>query len=69
MILSAIEEEFITYYARLNPKYRLNNTLNKNFWNDYKKILRNPDIKNLENCNFDLIQEYFEELKIKMILF
>ena len=63
--LEPIEEEYVTYYARLNPKYSSNPTLNKNFWNDYKKILKNSEIKNLEECNFDLIQQHFEELKKK----
>ena len=57
IILLPLEEEFATYYARLNPKYKNNPILNNNFWNDYKKILSNKSIQNLEDCNFDLIIE------------
>ena len=48
-------EEYAMLYAKyIDTEYIKNKTFNKNFWNDWKKILgSNHEIKNLEGCNFE----------------
>ena len=58
--LSAEAEEAATMYAKyVDTEYTQNKTFNKNFWNDWKKILgKTHVIQNLENCDFKLIYDH-----------
>ena len=55
-------EEIATFYAKyIDSEYVNNKTFNKNFWNDWKKILKknnNNTIESLEDCDFRLINDY-----------
>ena len=64
IVLNAEAEEFATIYAKyINTEYIKNKKFNKNFWNDWKTYLKNPEITNLENCNFSLILKHVLEQK------
>lgn len=60
-------EEAATMYAKyIDTEYAKNRIFNKNFWNDWKKILgKDHIIKSLESCNFKLIHNYLMEDKEK----
>ena len=64
-----LAEEAATFYAKyLDTEYivKQNNTFNKNFWKDWKKILGpNHLIKSLEKCDFSKIYDYLIQQKIK----
>ena len=50
---SEAEEAAMSYTKYLNTEYIKNKSFNKNFWNDWKKLLeKNSVIKSLENCDF-----------------
>jgi len=59
--LTSEQEEAAMLYAKyINTDYIENKTFNRNFWNDWKKILgKDSDIKSLEDCNFT---EYNEKI-------
>ena len=61
-ILSAIPEEYATLYSRyLGSVYIENNTFNKNFWTDFKKVLPVEllnKVKGLEDIDFSLFYNY-----------
>jgi DNA topoisomerase-1 len=67
IILDKYAEECAFLYAKyINTDYVDNNTFNKNFFNDWKKILgKNTEIKLLENCDFSLMKEYLDIQKEK----
>jgi DNA topoisomerase I len=67
IILPALAEEYATLYAKyLDTEYINNPKFNKNFWNDFKKILpKNLNIKNLEDIDFSKIKKYLENIKEK----
>jgi len=59
--LNEIQEESAMLYAKyINSEYIENKTFNRNFWNDWKKILgKDHEIQNLEECDFT---EYYSKL-------
>ena len=58
-------EEAATLYAKyLDTEYVKNSKFNKNFWSDWKVILKEPRIQSLENCDFSLIQKYLIDNKL-----
>jgi len=68
IILSQEAEEYATIYAKyIDTEYIKNKKFNKNFWNDWKKLLNNPKITSLEDCNFSLIKKYILTEKEKKI--
>lgn len=60
IVLCPLAEEYATIYAKyIDTEYIKISDFNKNFWNDWKKILgSNSPIKSLENCNFDRIYKH-----------
>lgn len=62
-------EEYATIYAKFtDTEYVKNKTFNKNFFNDWIKILKkdgHTDITNFELCDFSLILKYLLEHKEK----
>jgi DNA topoisomerase-1 len=47
------EEAAMMYAKYIDTEYIQNRTFNKNFWNDWKKLLgKNHNINNLEECDF-----------------
>lgn len=62
IILTDIQEEIAMMYAKyINSEYVENRIFNKNFWNDWKKVLgKEHKIQNLEGCNFT---EYYHKLE------
>lgn len=71
-VLDKNAEEVATMYAKyIDTEYIKNKIFNKNFWKDWRKLL-GPDhpIKNLEDVDFRLINNYLiekkEEKKLKM---
>lgn len=71
ILLSRDAEEVAFLYAKyIETEYINNNTFNKNFFNDWKKILgKNSEIQSLQLCNFSKMKEYInkqnEEKKIE----
>jgi DNA topoisomerase-1 len=60
-ILNPLAEEFLTYYVKyLNTDYIKKAQFKKNFWKDFKKILKNDDIKSLDTCDFKYFARYLE---------
>jgi DNA topoisomerase-1 len=60
-ILNPLAEEYLTYYVKyLNTDYIKKSQFKKNFWKDFKKILKNDDIKTLDNCDFKYFIKYLE---------
>ncbi|CAH1769327.1 11035_t:CDS:2, partial [Entrophospora sp. SA101] len=64
--LSPEAEEIATFYAELlNTDYVKNNTFNKNFFKDWKAVLKkskeNPQIEDFEKCDFTSIYNYLQE--------
>lgn len=59
--LNEIQEEVAMIYAKyINSEYIENKTFNRNFWNDWKKLLgKDHEIQNLEECDFT---EYYSKL-------
>jgi len=59
IILNKEAEEYATIYSKyLNTEYIKNKIFNINFWEDWKEIVDNKEIKKLEDCNFNLIYDY-----------
>ncbi len=57
--LDPVNEEMATIYAKyIESDYVKNKTFNKNFWNDWKKMLTNGTITSLELCDFRKIYEH-----------
>ena len=65
IVLPKEAEEFGTIYAKYSDtEYHKNNVFNKNFWNDWSKILgKDHKIKSLADCNFKLIYDHILKLK------
>jgi DNA topoisomerase I len=61
------EEYAMIYVKYLDTDYIKNKMFNKNFWNDWKKLLdKDTPIKSLEDCDFtEFHQEYLESKKCK----
>jgi DNA topoisomerase-1 len=61
IILTEIQEETAMLYAKyIKSEYILNKTFNRNFWNDWKKLLgKEHEIKDLEGCDFT---EYYNKI-------
>jgi len=57
--LTSIQEEAAMMYAKyIDTDYIQNRTFNKNFWNDWKKLLgKDNEINNLEECDFTEYKE------------
>jgi DNA topoisomerase-1 len=69
IVLEPESEEYATIYAKFtDTDYVKNKTFNKNFFNDWVKILKSNghgDITNFESCDFSLILKYLLEHKEK----
>ena len=66
IVLPPDAEEYATIYAKyIDSEYIKNNKFNKNFWNDWKDLVKNTKIKNLEDCDFSLIQKHILKEKEK----
>ena len=65
--LESLAEEYATLYSRyLDTQYIENPKFNKNFWNDFKKVLsKNLNVNKLEDIDFSLIKKLLEEIKEK----
>lgn len=67
IVLKPNSEEYATIYAKFTEtEYVKNKIFNKNFFNDWVKILKadgHTEIKNLESCNFSLILKHILEHK------
>ena len=65
IVLEPAIEECATMYARyLNTDYEKINKFNKNFWNDWKKIIPNDHIiKDFNLCDFSLIRKHLDRQK------
>lgn len=63
--LSEKAEEYAFLYAKyIGTDYVLNNTFNKNFFNDWKKVLGNDtEIKSLAQCDFRMMKQYLDDEK------
>lgn len=62
VLLSKDAEETAFLYAKyIDSEYVKNNTFNKNFFNDWKKILgKDHIIKSLDKCNFMSMKKYID---------
>jgi DNA topoisomerase-1 len=59
------EEAAMLYAKYIGTDYTENRTFNRNFWNDWKKLLgKNSIIQNLENCDFTEYKQKILEDKI-----
>lgn len=59
IILNNEAEEYATIYAKYtNTEYINNKVFKKNFWKDWKNILDNSEIEDLDNCDFSLIYKH-----------
>lgn len=68
IILPIISEEYATIYAKLtDSEYVKNKTLRKNFFNDWKKILKSEGviITDFDKCDFSLIYKFLLDAKIE----
>ncbi len=66
IVLNPEAEEYATIYAKyLDTAYINNNTFKKNFWKDFKKYIKNENIKSLEEIDFSLIKNYLDNEKEK----
>lgn len=67
IILNDDAEETIFLYAKyIDSEYAKSSTFNKNFWNDWKKILKSDEekqIKNLADCDFTKITKKLNDEK------
>jgi DNA topoisomerase-1 len=63
--LSPLAEEAAFSYAKyLDTEYTTNSTFNRNFFNDWKKLLgKNSPIQSLSLCNFSKMKSYLLEQK------
>jgi DNA topoisomerase-1 len=60
-ILNPTAEEYLLYYVKyFNTDYIKKSQFKKNFWKDYKKILKNDEIKSLDDCDFKYFIKYLE---------
>ena len=60
IILDPVSEEYATIYAKyLDTDYINKSNFNKNFWNDFKKVLpKDLNVKLLKDIDFTLIKKY-----------
>ena len=66
IVLNKEAEEYATIYSKyMNTEYIKNKIFNINFWEDWKEIVDNKEIKKLEDCNFNLIYNYTQKKKEK----
>lgn len=66
IILNQEAEEYATIYARyIDTDYVKSSLFRKNFWNDFKGYLKNPNIKSLDDIDFSLIKEFVDNEKDK----
>jgi DNA topoisomerase-1 len=65
--LSPKAEEYAMLYSKyIGSEYVQNKSFNKNFWNDWKKILgKDSPIQNLEECDFTEYKNILEDIKLK----
>lgn len=62
--LQPAAEEYATLYARyIETDYIKNRTFNKNFWSDWKPLLKSTPIESLDGCDFRAIYEHFLRVK------
>ena len=63
--LEPAQEEAAMMYAKyIDTEYIQNRTFNKNFWNDWKKLLgKDHKIQNLEDCDFSEYKQILNEQK------
>jgi DNA topoisomerase-1 len=67
IILDNVSEEYATLYAKyLDTDYINRSNFNKNFWNDFKKVLpKDLNVKLLKDIDFTLIKKYLISEKEK----
>ena len=66
IVLSSEAEEYASIYSKyIGSEYIKNKKFNKNFWNDWKSMVKNIKITNLDDCDFSLIQKHIIEEKEK----
>jgi DNA topoisomerase I len=67
IILDKDSEEAAFLYAKyIGTDYECNSTFNKNFFNDWKKILgKNHEIKTFSLCDFSKMKKYLDDQKEK----
>jgi DNA topoisomerase-1 len=66
IVLSSEAEEYGTIYAKyIGSEYIKNKKFNKNFWNDWKHMVKNTKITSLDDCDFSLIQKHILKEKEK----
>ena len=59
------EEAAFAYAKYIGTEYETNATFNRNFFNDWKKLLgKNTPIQSLSLCNFSLMKAYLVEKKL-----
>lgn len=57
--LDPVAEEIATIYAKyLESDYFKNPVFRKNFWKDFKKLVKDTEIKDFDKCNFELLRQY-----------
>lgn len=62
--LSPEAEEYVMLYVKyFDTDYINNKTFNKNFWKDWKKIVKDDRIDSLDDCDFSEYREKYLELK------
>ena len=63
--LTSEQEEASMLYAKyIETEYVENKTFNKNFWNDWKKLLgKNSEIQSLEDCDFTEYKQIIDDEK------
>ena len=69
IILNEICEEYATIYAKyLDTDYVKRSNFNKNFWNDFKKVLpKDLNVKSLNEIDFTLIKKFITIEKEKKL--
>lgn len=64
IILNETAEELAFLYSKyLDTEYVKNKTFNKNFFNDFKKTVKEVKLENLEDCDFTEIKKYIIKQK------
>lgn len=62
--LTIEQEEAATFYAKyVGSEYVQNSLFHRNFWNDFKKILKNSEYSDFKLFDFTLIHNYLNQIK------
>lgn len=64
IILNEIAEEYAMYYAKyIDTEYINNSRFVKNFWNDWKKLIKDDTIKDFNKCDFSNFVKFILKTK------